>query len=124
MLVYRESETGTWEIGFHDPAGDWAPQTSWDTRDDAEQHLHYLNGGVHTPLAMFDVIARRIARGFAAIEAELDPRAPEHDAAFLTLEDAAQAVAAGLFAAGEDQEGKRAWFMSEALPIRAETADA
>lgn len=116
MLVYRETGPDVWSIGFYTPDGEWHPQTNRDNRDDAEAHLHYLNGGVRTPASTFDSIARRIGRQFAEIEAELDPRDREHDAAWVTLEDAAKAVARGLFP-DDDLEGKRAWFLSEALPI-------
>jgi hypothetical protein len=123
MLVYRSNDRAGYDVGYYNPTGEWCPLgRSFDTSDAAEQHLHYLNGGVQTPLAAFDALARRIARGFAVLEASLEGVDDPFQRDLLL--QAVQATANGLFAVGDDQEGKRRWFMGEALPIWAETADA
>lgn len=116
MFVYQASDTGSWDVGFYGPAGFWVMESSWATPEEAAAHLSYLNGGTQAPLAMVDSIARSIARGFASIESSTDEQ-------HATLTEAAHAVARALFT-GEDQEGKRAWFLSEALANRQKSAGA
>jgi hypothetical protein len=76
---------------------------------DAAAHLSYLNGGAQAPPAVMDRMLRTAARGVASVRTENEDQAA-------TLTAAANAVADVLSALypSEDQEGKRAWFLSEA----------
>lgn len=46
VWVYKMFEPGLYTVGFYSPSGEWEPVADHDSRDAAEQHVHYLNGGV------------------------------------------------------------------------------
>ncbi len=43
--VYIESEPGLYTVGFYDPQGKWHPESDHDTRQEAAERCHWLNGG-------------------------------------------------------------------------------
>jgi hypothetical protein len=43
--VYIRSEPGLWTVGFYDPKGEWHPDSDHDSRVNAAERVHYLNGG-------------------------------------------------------------------------------
>lgn len=45
--VYRDfyKESGCYTVGFYNPDGNWEPESDWPTRKEAEDRVHYLNGG-------------------------------------------------------------------------------
>lgn len=43
--VYIRSEPGLWTVGFYRPDGKWEPESDHDTREEAAERVHYLNGG-------------------------------------------------------------------------------
>jgi len=45
MWVYIRSEPGLWTVGFYNPNGKWQTDGDFDTREDAAERVHYLNGG-------------------------------------------------------------------------------
>ena len=42
--VYIQSEPGLWTTGFYDPSGKWQPESDHDSKEEAAQRVHYLNG--------------------------------------------------------------------------------
>ena len=42
--VYIKSETNLWTVGFYDPSGKWIPEKDCDTKEEAADRVHYLNG--------------------------------------------------------------------------------
>lgn len=47
MYVYIQS--GLWTVGFYDPDGEWQAESDHDTKDEAANRVHYLNGGKNKP---------------------------------------------------------------------------
>jgi hypothetical protein len=45
MYVAIMSEPGLWTVGFYDPKEQWNPAKDFDSREDALNYVHYLNGG-------------------------------------------------------------------------------
>lgn len=43
--VYIRSEPGLWTVGFYSPDGRWHSDSDHNSRDDARERVHYLNGG-------------------------------------------------------------------------------
>lgn len=50
MYVYIESEPGLYTVGFHDPSGEWHPESDHNNRKEAAARVHFLNGGTATNL--------------------------------------------------------------------------
>lgn len=44
MYVYIKSEASLWTVGFYDPDGEWQPESDWDTKEEAANRVHWLNG--------------------------------------------------------------------------------
>jgi len=48
MYVYIESEhnpSGSlWTVGFYSPDGKWHPESDYDTKEEAAERVHWLNG--------------------------------------------------------------------------------
>ena len=45
MYVYIKSEPQLWTVGFYDPKGTWVPESDHNSREEAAERVHYLNGG-------------------------------------------------------------------------------
>lgn len=45
MYVYRRTEPNLYTVGFYDPNGKWYPESDHDSREEAAERVHYLNGG-------------------------------------------------------------------------------
>lgn len=45
MWVYRRTEPQLYTVGFYDPQGVWCPESDHDTREQAADRVHWLNGG-------------------------------------------------------------------------------
>jgi len=45
MYVYIRSESTLYTVGFYDPSGKWIPESDWDSKEDAANRVHFLNGG-------------------------------------------------------------------------------
>lgn len=45
MYVYIQSEPNLWTAGFYDPKGKWQPESDHDTKEQAAERVHWLNGG-------------------------------------------------------------------------------
>jgi hypothetical protein len=45
MYVYIETEHNFWTVGFYSPDGKWHPDSDWESREQARERVHYLNGG-------------------------------------------------------------------------------
>jgi len=44
--VYWQSEPGLFTVGFYrDDDGEWETESDWNTRKEAGDRVHYLNGG-------------------------------------------------------------------------------
>ena len=43
--VYIRSEPNLYTVGFYDPQGEWHPDSDFDSRQEAAERVHYLNGG-------------------------------------------------------------------------------
>lgn len=44
MYVYIQSEPHLWTVGFYDSNGKWQPESDHDTKEEAAERVHYLNG--------------------------------------------------------------------------------
>jgi hypothetical protein len=44
--VYLRSEPDLWTVGFYGPNGTWESESDHDTREEAVEWVHYLNGGI------------------------------------------------------------------------------
>ena len=47
MYVYIQSEPELWTVGFYRPDGTWEPESDHGSPEEAEERVHYLNGGNH-----------------------------------------------------------------------------
>jgi hypothetical protein len=45
MWVIEKNEHGLFMVGFYDPKGTWRTYISFNTLSQAEEKVHYLNGG-------------------------------------------------------------------------------
>ena len=45
MFVLRRSEPGLWTVGYYTPEGKWYPVLDCDSKGEAIERVHYLNGG-------------------------------------------------------------------------------
>ena len=45
MYVYIKTEPRLWTVGHYDPNGDYVPESDHDTKEQAAQRVHWLNGG-------------------------------------------------------------------------------
>ena len=45
MYVYLNSEPGLWTVGFYDPNGRFQPESDHNSKQEAAERVHYLNGG-------------------------------------------------------------------------------
>lgn len=45
MYIYIKSEPSLWTVGFYDPDGKFISESDWDTKEEAAERVHYLNGG-------------------------------------------------------------------------------
>jgi len=45
MYVYIKSESNLYTVGFYDPQGNWVSESDWNSRNEAAERVHYLNGG-------------------------------------------------------------------------------
>ncbi len=43
--VYIRSESTLWTVGFYGPDGGWQPESDHESREEAAERVHYLNGG-------------------------------------------------------------------------------
>jgi hypothetical protein len=48
--LYKQVESGMWEVGYYDPDGYWQPESEHDNANAASQRVHYLNAGVSLPI--------------------------------------------------------------------------
>jgi len=48
--VYKQVESGMWEVGYYDPDGYWQPESEHDNSDAASKRVHYLNSGASLPI--------------------------------------------------------------------------
>ncbi len=46
MYVYKQTEPYLFTVGFYAPDGTWHPDSDRDSKDEAAERVHYLNGGV------------------------------------------------------------------------------
>ena len=50
MWVYMRTEFDPYElytVGFYSPNGKWHTDSDWDTKEEAANRVHWLNGGTH-----------------------------------------------------------------------------
>lgn len=46
MYVYQRcTHEPLYTVGFYTPEGEWKTDSDWDTREEAAERVHYLNGG-------------------------------------------------------------------------------
>ena len=45
MYVYQKTEKYLWTVGFFTPDGEWIPESDHDSKEEAAERVHYLNGG-------------------------------------------------------------------------------
>ena len=45
QYVYIKTEPGLWTVGFYDPSGDFRPDVSFVSQEQAAKRVHWLNGG-------------------------------------------------------------------------------
>lgn len=43
--VYKRTEAHLWTVGYYDPDGKFQPESDHDSKSDAAERVHYLNGG-------------------------------------------------------------------------------
>lgn len=53
MYVYRSFEPGLWTVGYYEPSGKWQPESDHESKDEAINQVHYLNGGTIADLASY-----------------------------------------------------------------------
>ena len=44
MYIYIKSEPNLWTVGFYNPDGKFISESDWDTKEEAAERVHYLNG--------------------------------------------------------------------------------
>lgn len=44
MYVYIRTEKYLWTVGHYDPNGKWIPESDHDSKEEAAERVHYLNG--------------------------------------------------------------------------------
>ena len=44
MYVYIKSEPNLWTVGFYDPNGKWIAESDYNSKEDAAERVHWLNG--------------------------------------------------------------------------------
>ena len=49
MYVYIQSEPALYTVGFYDPSGKWQSESDHDTKEQAAERVHWLNGGHKYP---------------------------------------------------------------------------
>jgi len=47
MYVYIKTERFLWTVGFYSPDGEWNPESDYDSKYEAAERVHWLNGGKH-----------------------------------------------------------------------------
>lgn len=45
VWFYIKSEPGLWTVGFEDASGKWHTDSDHDSKEEAADRCHYLNGG-------------------------------------------------------------------------------
>lgn len=45
MYVYKQTEPGLYTVGYYDPTGKWISESDWDSKEEAANRVHWLNGG-------------------------------------------------------------------------------
>ena len=45
VYVYKSFEAGLWTVGYHDPQGQWEPDSDHRSEEAASARTHYINGG-------------------------------------------------------------------------------
>lgn len=45
QYVYTKTGPGVYTVGFYDPSGDWFPESSYNSIEEAAKRVHWLNGG-------------------------------------------------------------------------------
>lgn len=43
--VFINSEPGLYTVGFYTPKGEWVAESDHDSKEDAANRVHWLNGG-------------------------------------------------------------------------------
>jgi hypothetical protein len=43
--VYQQTEPGLWTVGYYSPDGCWYTDSDHNSREEAAERVHYLNGG-------------------------------------------------------------------------------
>lgn len=44
--IYQQTEPGLYTVGFYTPAGEWKPESDWNSWEVAADRVRYLSGGV------------------------------------------------------------------------------
>lgn len=52
MYVYIKSEPGLFTVGHYDPLGAWHTESDHDSREQAAERIHWLNGGDNQMVAV------------------------------------------------------------------------
>lgn len=45
IYTYTRSEPSLWTVGYHDPDGQWEPDSDHGSQEEAAARVHWLNGG-------------------------------------------------------------------------------
>ena len=45
ILTEHDSEHSLYTVGFYDPSGKFVAENDYNTKDEAAERVHYLNGG-------------------------------------------------------------------------------
>jgi ribosomal protein S16 len=50
VYVYRDfrKDAGCYTVGYYDPKGKWEPESDYETKEQAADRVHWLNGGANT----------------------------------------------------------------------------
>lgn len=67
--VYIKTEPGLWTVGFYAPDGEFHSDSDHNSKEEAGERVHYLNGAICTPQTDFTKIEKAsimIASGYVA----------------------------------------------------------
>lgn len=69
--IYIQTEPGLFTVGREDSNGTWIPDSDWDSKKEAGDHIHYLNGG-NSGRVSLQMAALMIAQGYISAGAYKD----------------------------------------------------
>lgn len=123
MFVYIRSEPTLWSVGHYNPDGGFVPESDWPTALEAQQQVHYLNGGKPSDQAPVDQATPATPNGVDLVMAELTRTAaatPARGQPAKRLDPMHRATIVVRYRCPEERAG---WYLEDMVAVLAERFD-